>query len=361
MHDGAAERPPKSIGEGDSLVAIELTRLGDAIVTVRPLMAVERALRPEHLQIVVDEAFASFFRNLFPGAEVHGVRSPDAIAHVLAASGAVRKRAPRLALSWSPALRNGLMTRLSGAPFRAGYLGYSGSHTPFLDRYAATVEGAEAGSAEYHRENIEQRPGKVLEVIGLRPVASYVPSGPVTWSGRDPELGGLRTVVVHPFARWKYREWPQEQTQRVVETLVDTTECTVVVVGQAGDRRRMEQFRRGGFVRERVRLVTPANLEELANVVAGCNAFLGTDSGPLHLASLLGVPTVGLFGPAPPELTGHVHEKGDYVYHPLECSPCRQRHCIRRNAPCMHEITVEEVLDLLNRKISGTPLQMTAA
>jgi ADP-heptose:LPS heptosyltransferase len=342
-------------------VAIELTRLGDAIVTVRPLLALERVLHPECLQIVVDDAFASFFRILFPLAVVHGIRSPDTLTHVLAASSAIRGRSPDLAVSWSPALRNGLMARLCGARVRAGYLGYRGSHTPFLERHVATNTADPARSSSYDRENIGRRAEKVLEVLGLRPEEFRLSRGPVAWSGREQNLQGPRTVVMHPFARWKYREWPDGRILQFVERVLAETECTIVLVGEINDSRRLEQLRPGGRGGGRVRVSTPADLAGLADVVAGSSVFVGTDSGPLHLASLLGVPSVGLFGPAPPELTAPLYEKGASVYHRLECSPCRQTRCVRPDAPCMNEITVEEVLDLVKRKLSGNPMQTTAA
>jgi ADP-heptose:LPS heptosyltransferase len=149
--------------------------------------------------------------------------------------------------------------------------------------------------------------------------------------------------------------------RQVIEDVVSSSDCTVIVIGGKSDRVRMEAFRGRGPARERVRLLTPVDLEGLADIIAGSIAFVGTDSGPIHLASLLGVPTVGLFGPAPPDLTAPLPVDGDYLYHHVECSPCRQKHCIRAQNPCMQGIPAADVLELVRRKLTGKPMQMTAA
>jgi ADP-heptose:LPS heptosyltransferase len=342
-------------------VSIELTRLGDAIVTVRPLMTLERALVPECLLIVVDHAYASFFRTLFPRALVNGVRSPDAITNLLSASSAIRKTKPHVAVSWSPALRNGVLTRLTNARVRAGYLGYRGSRTPFLERFCATSTADRTRSVLYHRENIELRPRKVLDVLGLRVADACGPKESISWSGRHEELNGLRTLVLHPFARWKYREWPRERILQFIDAMLGSSDCTVILIGEQSELPRLKGLRPAGHPPDRLRCMTPKDLSELADVVAGCAVFVGTDSGPIHLAALLGVPCVGLFGPAPPDLTAPLRAKGDCAYHPLDCSPCGQARCVRPDAPCMDSIPVEEVVNLVRRKRSGNPIQTSAA
>lgn len=92
---------------------------------------------------------------------------------------------------------------------------------------------------------------------------------------------------------------------------------------------------------------TPASLLELTALLCRSRAVVGNDSGPMHLAGMLGVPGVAMFGPTserqwgPPGLT--------FVTAPLPCRPCtrttRDLRCPR--AHCLEAVTVPMVLEAL--------------
>jgi ADP-heptose:LPS heptosyltransferase len=86
---------------------------------------------------------------------------------------------------------------------------------------------------------------------------------------------------------------------------------------------------------------TPS-LCDLAEVLRRAALFVGSDSGPTHLASILGVPCVALFGPKDPAINGPVGERSIVVRKNLPCSPCNKRTC--KYPDCMKLITVSEVL-----------------
>jgi ADP-heptose:LPS heptosyltransferase len=90
-------------------------------------------------------------------------------------------------------------------------------------------------------------------------------------------------------------------------------------------------------------------LDELAKIIAGAKLFIGSDSGPLHLAAAVGTPSVGLFGPASPEITGPLVTMNSYLYKKVECSPCNQKDCVRKWNPCISLISVDEVFEAVNR------------
>jgi ADP-heptose:LPS heptosyltransferase len=346
------------------LVAIELTRLGDAIATVRPLLLVQKLFRPPALHIVVGNGYASFFGALFPDAVVHGIDSSRRARSLLSAAQEIRKVRPALAVSWSPSARNGIMARMCGARERAGYLGVRGNETPFLDRHRVTSTfGRPSPPISFTLENIERRPRKVLEILGIPPGENpekQLPT-PMAWPVRTASPRTEPRVVIHPFARWKYREWPLERFRDLIRSILDTSNMTVEVVGEKVDEQRMEHLRVNGFGQDRLRFSVPTDLAGLADLVAGATLFIGTDSGPLHLASLFGVPSVGLFGPAPPSLTAPLSGQGTFLYHSVSCSPCRQRQCVRPSDSCMHEISVQEVTSLVAARLIGNHARITAA
>jgi len=83
-------------------------------------------------------------------------------------------------------------------------------------------------------------------------------------------------------------------------------------------------------------------LAEFIELVAACDLYLTNDSGPMHLASALGVPTVAIFGATDHEATGPTGLHTRIVREPVECSPCLLRECPIDHR-CMTAVTSERV------------------
>jgi lipopolysaccharide heptosyltransferase II len=85
-------------------------------------------------------------------------------------------------------------------------------------------------------------------------------------------------------------------------------------------------------------------LDQLIEELRGCRALLTNDTGTMHLAALLGVPVVAIFGSTEPALTRPLGNSHTIVRHHVECSPCFLREC-PIDFRCMKTVTVPEVVD----------------
>lgn len=83
-------------------------------------------------------------------------------------------------------------------------------------------------------------------------------------------------------------------------------------------------------------------LSEFIDLAAACRVFLTNDSGAMHVAAALGVPTVAVFGATDPEATGPIGPAVRVVREPVECSPCLLRECPIDHR-CMTRVTPERV------------------
>jgi heptosyltransferase-2 len=81
---------------------------------------------------------------------------------------------------------------------------------------------------------------------------------------------------------------------------------------------------------------------QLAASISHCSVVVTNDSGPLHLATALAVPSVSIFGPTDPGRTV-IPGATRVVQKPVTCGPCYERECPLRDHRCMTEISVEEV------------------
>ncbi|HXP35322.1 MAG TPA: lipopolysaccharide heptosyltransferase II [Chthoniobacterales bacterium] len=85
-------------------------------------------------------------------------------------------------------------------------------------------------------------------------------------------------------------------------------------------------------------------LDQLIEELRGCRALLTNDTGTMHLAALLGIPIVAIFGSTEPALTGPLGNGHIIIRHHVECSPCFLREC-PIDFRCMKTVTVPEVVD----------------
>jgi len=107
-----------------------------------------------------------------------------------------------------------------------------------------------------------------------------------------------------------------------------------------------------------VNRIGQTTLEQLIDELRECRLLLTNDTGTMHLASLLGVPTVAIFGSTEPGLTGPLGDRHIIVRHQVECSPCFLREC-PIDFRCMKAVSVEEaingVLSILQRSAPSAP------
>ncbi len=100
-----------------------------------------------------------------------------------------------------------------------------------------------------------------------------------------------------------------------------------------------------------INLAGKTDIRELVCLIKQCDVFLTNDSGPMHLAAALGIPLVALFGSTSDTLTGP-YPWGHVIHKHTSCSPCFLRTC-PIDFRCMKQISVEEVYEVLDSKLSN--------
>jgi len=157
-------------------------------------------------------------------------------------------------------------------------------------------------------------------------------------------LAGKRFVTIFPGASIPERRWGAERFRLLAER-VCAAGYPVVVVGGREDRGQGEVIVSGGTG---LNLAGLTPLTGTAAVLERSCLLVGGDSGVLHLAVGLGVPTVSLFGPGRALKWAPRGENHFVINRKLPCSPCTtfgNTPPCPTNARCMAEITVDEVLN----------------
>jgi heptosyltransferase II len=93
-----------------------------------------------------------------------------------------------------------------------------------------------------------------------------------------------------------------------------------------------------------VNRIGQTTLDQLINELRECRLLLTNDTGTMHLAALLRVPVVAIFGSTEPRLTAPLGSGHIILRHHVECSPCFLRKC-PIDFRCMKAVSVQEVVD----------------
>lgn len=355
-------RPPthpvsKTLPKADRLLVIRLGALGDVVRTV-PAVSALRSLYPgAHLSWLVEPGAAGAVDAagvvdetvIFPRGElVEALQVADGLSvfrQTRAFMRVLRRRRFDVVLDFHGILKTGLMSWLSGAPIRYGYTrGVAkegawlfanrrvGLREPRVSRFERNAALVAALAPEV------DVPDRVL--LEATPVARARLSARLRVTRRETARG---FVLLHPGASRgaAYKRYPAPAWAEVARRL-SAAGCEVWVASGAGSEERSLVDR---IVRASGGAATPApetrSFDDLLALLARTAVFASADTGPLHAASLSGVPVVQLSGPTDPvenaPWKGTPHRR---VRVPLACSPCR-RGCVE--ASCMKILPPDDV------------------
>ena len=155
-------------------------------------------------------------------------------------------------------------------------------------------------------------------------------------------LGGInKLVVLHPGASrfGQFKRWPEDSFGELAARLSRETNATCLITRGPGEESlaRAVETSSGGLAH-----VAPLlSIGALIELLRQADLFIAGDTGPLHIAALLRVPIVAIFGPKDPAVYAPWTDTARIVRKDLPCSPCARRECDHTN--CIMQITVEEV------------------
>lgn len=188
----------------------------------------------------------------------------------------------------------------------------SGYKTDTTIRLSGASQAAKRGHERFSAAGMEG------SVIGVSPGAAY---------------GGAKRWLPDRFAESAIAIARERAAQVAVFGSKEETSICQMVAGE---------IQKAGIPCHNFGGTTP--LEEFVAMAAACRVFLTNDSGAMHVASALGVPTVAVFGATDDEATGPTGNWSRVVRHQVECSPCLLRECPIDHR-CMTGVTAGQVVE----------------
>jgi len=148
--------------------------------------------------------------------------------------------------------------------------------------------------------------------------------------------------VLNPGAAYgSAKRWGEDRFAEAGDALASELGIDVAIIGSEKERSIAERIQ--GLMRSRVAVLNgKTSLETLIGVISEASLVLTNDSGPMHIAAALGVPTVAVFGPTDDVATGPYGRRTRIVREPVDCSPCMLRDCPIDHR-CMTRVSPEAV------------------
>jgi heptosyltransferase-2 len=306
--------------------------LGDVVLSLAAVRDLRRNFPAARIEVLAKPAVAELYRAV---PEVDAVRASAGIRGDAAALRGAFDTAVLLPNSFGSALP----PFLAGIPERWGYA--TDGRRPLLTRTARIPAEVRGWSELYYYR-------AMLAALGLQVSASPDASlaCPAAWRDRGAALLGVAGpwVGLNPGAFYgTAKRWLPERYAAVGDRLARKTGVRIAIVGAAAERPLGEAIAATMLSEPRV-LCGETALPELVGVLANLALLVTNDSGPMHVASALEVPTLAVFGPTDWRETGPVGARHRLVREEVACAPCKLRECPIDHR-CMTRLSADRVTD----------------
>ncbi len=271
------------------IVAYSLNHLGDVLFTEPALLALKAGHPDSHLVVVTS---AMGIQVLKHQPYIDGIlERRRGFLGFLQVCRRVRTIRPDIAVDFSPSsLGTAVSAFFSGAKVTAGFGMRPGMKHLFKKTLPLLAD-----------RHIVDDNLALAEAVGGRTLRRY-PELTVTheeqeWAEewlKEHNLSHQPLIGFQPFASSETRLWEMEKWVQLIKGILKIRNCTPLIFGGQEDREKGKELAKesGAFC-----AAGHLSIRQFIAVVRHCVAFVGLDSGPTHLASVLGVATLILYGP----------------------------------------------------------------
>ena len=352
--------------DGRKILVLRLSAIGDVLRTLPAVKALKEHDPSSHITWVVEEPSKDLLESqpevdevvLFPRRRwTKGLKSPLAwyktAKEVRGFVQALRQKQFDLALDFHGMLKSGLIAFLSGSRRRIGFDRRSTKEGNSLFSNVKVVLPGEKMSR--YRRNLFLLTGIGLKIEDFQP-SLHLPAEDREWAdsffSQLPKPPRKLFIVLHPGTspKTRFKRWLPDRYSQLADRLVRELGAGVLYTWGPGELEWVEEIR--SLMKEPSSLAPRTEtLTQLGEIFRRCDLYIGGDTGPSHVASLVGTPIVAIFGPTHPvenEPIG-LHRM---IRKDAGCNPCHHYHC--EDLICMRSVTVDDVFsgvrEILNER-----------
>jgi lipopolysaccharide heptosyltransferase I len=353
--------------DSQKILILRLSAVGDVIRTLPAVKALKEHVPSSSITWIVEEPSQAFLESqpevdsviLFPRKRwTKGMKSLGTVWQTIREMrrfiGGLRKRKFDVVLDFHGILKSGLLSFLSGSRKRIGYDRSSTKEGNFL--FSNVKVRLPKEKISRFARNFTLLRGMGLEVRDVKyslhiPAADREHVASFLKSSEPPRNRPL--IAIHPGTSIKafFKRWPPDQYARLADRLVRELRATVLFTWGTEELEWVESIRRQ---MEEPSLLGPRteSLTVLGEVYRRCDLYIGGDTGPMHVASLMGIPVVVIYGPTDPienePFGNHIKIRKE-----VGCNPCHNYSC--KELLCVKAVSADEVFKATKEILSLTP------
>jgi heptosyltransferase-3 len=246
--------------------------------------------------------------------------------------------------------RSAQITFMSGVKYRVGFA-YRGR------KYAYNILATSGRGREHAAEhNLE-----LLKAINVPVISKNIQ---YFVSEEDDKFGrefiennfskGKKVVGIIPAGGWQSKRCDAIKWVEICKAISGKYRTKFLILWGPGDEEDSEFI--SNSIPDLIVLAPKTSLPQMSGLIKNCSLVLANDSGPMHIAAALKVPTLGLFGPTSPHGHRPYSPNSDYIHkEDLFCLMCNKLEC-PYNHECMLQLSVEDILEKI-KIIAGNVLR----
>lgn len=183
-----------------------------------------------------------------------------------------------------------------------------------------------------------------LELLRRAGLIDALPACEAIRLQRDGNANGRRIIGISPGAAYgTAKRWLPERFAEAAGALAKSRGASIALFGSKTERDLCAEVARLLDGHQVINYAGQTTLAQFIDLASACELFLTNDSGSMHIASALGVPTVAIFGATDDTTTGPTGRNARVVRQPVDCSPCLLRECPIDHR-CMTGVSAERVV-----------------
>ncbi|MCX5700369.1 MAG: glycosyltransferase family 9 protein [Candidatus Omnitrophica bacterium] len=155
-------------------------------------------------------------------------------------------------------------------------------------------------------------------------------------------------IGIHPGGQFPSQHWILGRFAALADEIYQKHRAKILILGNSNEKELVDKL--SSLMKIKPILTVGLSLNKLAAIIAHFDILVCNNSGLLHIAAALEIPTVSTMGPTHPQLWSPKGDNHIVLRKELACSPCNRPVCARHD--CMKLITVDEVLSGVENQIS---------
>lgn len=132
-------------------------------------------------------------------------------------------------------------------------------------------------------------------------------------------------IAIHPGGSSIDKRWNEKQYAELVDKLVHQYNATILLLQGPDEEGLIQDIQ--DDIQTNPHVYAPKTIRELGSLISHCDLFVCNDSGPMHIAAALDVPTIAIFGPTDHVAWRPMSNKASVVRRDMPCWPCSAHKC----------------------------------